>query len=698
MLKNGRRLQLFILLSVIAFLLGAVHESSGAFRVIQSSPGRNTLYVSSAHNHIVRDSTGKLYVAYSLQWHNYIRWSSDNGKTWSEPVNTETLPDSISIQSLVVDTSDNLYQGFTFNVGSFFTKSTDGGVTWTPATQLHDGGWGAWDYWPSLIIDGSGTLHTVYFAAFGWGDWPANVIYKTSSDNGDTWSPGMDLTGIPNLDNYGLGAQHPNMYAGSGNNLFVLYSDYLTFTEPHLITKKLLHFNGTTWSSPLTVSSEDISMLTGDIAVDSSGLLHIIYHEKNSITQNYQILYRTYNPGTQDFSMPIALTPDSTNAYYSTMGIYSGDKVVIAYDTYDNQSQKHAGVFLKDSSDSFVSTKKVSVHPEARWPNLRSSKYVMNQPNEMDLIWIEPNNITGGEDLVLFVKDSPEIAVYPDTINFESVLLNESLLQTVTITNMGLTDLVVDSITVDGTSASMYSVSPGGATPCENLTPILTPDSSCTIQIIFTPTELGSQDAFLNINSNDNDMTPLQISLTGKGVMALFTPSEGTIGTVLTITGSDFGEKKGKVLIGGYPTKIGKNGWTDTAITCTVNKPLPEGPHIVEIRPLRKEVIILSDAFVMKNPEITDDPPSSSGFTGEEITLNGNFFGPKKGKVYFEYEQAGTIKNKSCKVKEWSMNKIVFVVPKTTRQFPADTYLLKVSNKVGSVEVGEFTIYSGNPT
>jgi len=167
---------------------------------------------------------------------------------------------------------------------------------------------------------------------------------------------------------------------------------------------------------------------------------------------------------------------------------------------------------------------------------------------------------------------------------------------------------------------------------------------------------------------------------------------------VLTITGSDFGEKKGKVLIGGYPTKIGKNGWTDTAITCTVNKPLPEGPHIVEIRPLRKEVIILSDPFIMKNPEITDDPPSSSGFTGEEITLNGNFFGPKKGKVYFEYEQAGTIKNKSCKVKEWSMNKIVFVVPKTTRQFPADTYLLKVSNKVGSVEVGEFTIYSGNPT
>jgi len=37
-------------------------------------------------------------------------------------------------------------------------------------------------------------------------------------------------------------------------------------------------------------------------------------------------------------------------------------------------------------------------------------------------------------------------------------------------------------------------------------------------------------------------------------------------------------------------------------------------------------------------------------------------------------------------------------VPKTTRQFPADTYLLKVSNNVGSVEVGEFTIYSGNPT
>jgi hypothetical protein len=95
----------------------------------------------------------------------------------------------------------------------------------------------------------------------------------------------------------------------------------------------------------------------------------------------------------------------------------------------------------------------------------------------------------------------------------------------------------------------------------------------------------------------------------------------------------------------------------------------------------------------MKDPEITDDPPPSSGNTGDEITLNGNFFGTKKGKVYFEYEQGSKTKKKNCKVKKWEMDKVIFVVPKTTKSFPAGTYPLKVSNKVGIETVGGgFTI------
>ena len=47
---------------------------------------------------------------------------------------------------------------------------------------------------------------------------------------------------------------------------------------------------------------------------------------------------------------------------------------------------------------------------------------------------------------------------------------------------------------------------------------------------------------------------------------------EGTLGTTLTISGSGFGAKTGKVLIEGMKTKIAKNRWTDTMITATVTK------------------------------------------------------------------------------------------------------------------------------
>ena len=81
------------------------------------------------------------------------------------------------------------------------------------------------------------------------------------------------------------------------------------------------------------------------------------------------------------------------------------------------------------------------------------------------------------------------------------------------------------------------------------------------------------------------------------------TPSEGTIGTEITITGSGFGDNKGKVLIGGVAAKV--TSWTDTRITATVKKvPLPVGPLDVPITTKTKEIIPLPDDFTVRDPEL----------------------------------------------------------------------------------------------
>jgi hypothetical protein len=164
--------------------------------------------------------------------------------------------------------------------------------------------------------------------------------------------------------------------------------------------------------------------------------------------------------------------------------------------------------------------------------------------------------------------------------------------------------------------------------------------------------------------------------------------NEGTIGTQITITGSNFGMKKGKVLIGAATTKI--LGWSDISITCEIKKPLISGPYNVVVQPKEPKgvaPITYSGAFTMMEPEILSVPPIS-GSPGEEVELSGNYFGINKGKVY--------VGGKKCKMRLWTMDAgtgeshITFVVPKN---MASGDYDLTVINKVGSDTVGSgFTI------
>jgi hypothetical protein len=164
---------------------------------------------------------------------------------------------------------------------------------------------------------------------------------------------------------------------------------------------------------------------------------------------------------------------------------------------------------------------------------------------------------------------------------------------------------------------------------------------------------------------------------------------EGTIGTQITITGSGFGTK-GKVLIGDASTKTARDGWSPGSITCAVAKALPAGTYHVTIKPSRQTAITLPHAFTMKPPEI-DGLDSYQGVAGDLITITGDFFSTKKGTVYLEDSVNGI--RKKCKVTEWSMESITFVVPKTSNNFPAGTYPLKVTNKVGTAQApSDFTI------
>lgn len=283
------------------------------------------------------------------------------------------------------------------------------------------------------------------------------------------------------------------------------------------------------------------------------------------------------------------------------------------------------------------------------------------------------------EGTVLF----PNIAVNPVSLNFGAVFLSQtSVSQTVTISNTGEANLYIQTVGISGTSANMFAVEGG---TCGNAPFVISPDISCTIDVSFTPSAPGNHSASLVVQSDDPDAASLQIVLSGEGVQALPSITQGTVGTTITFTpapGSTFGDKKGKVLVGGVAAKISKNGWTPTSITCILKSkvPLPaESTYNIVIQPKPKGTAeLFAGTFTVKKPQINPLTSDSNGAPDTEATIRGLWFGTKKGKV--------NLGGNKCKVKSWTMDSItgessiVFVVPK---KIGAGTYPLEIDNKIG---------------
>jgi len=108
----------------------------------------------------------------------------------------------------------------------------------------------------------------------------------------------------------------------------------------------------------------------------------------------------------------------------------------------------------------------------------------------------------------------PNISVTPTSYNFGNINLGSSSSpQIFTVSNIGSANLVIGTISITGTNASQFSKQND---ICSGQT--LAPSSSCTINVVFSPTSTGSKSASLSILSNDPDTPTLNVPLSGTGV------------------------------------------------------------------------------------------------------------------------------------------------------------------------------------
>jgi hypothetical protein len=96
--------------------------------------------------------------------------------------------------------------------------------------------------------------------------------------------------------------------------------------------------------------------------------------------------------------------------------------------------------------------------------------------------------------------------------------LSSSVQSFVSIGNPGGGDAIVSGISITGTDAGQFSVTPAGPAPCPSLTPLVTAGSSCTVGITFTPTSSGAKSAALSIAGNSPVASIVTAPVSGTGL------------------------------------------------------------------------------------------------------------------------------------------------------------------------------------
>ena len=104
-----------------------------------------------------------------------------------------------------------------------------------------------------------------------------------------------------------------------------------------------------------------------------------------------------------------------------------------------------------------------------------------------------------------------------NTINFGTVTRGQTVSSTVTITNVGTTNVFFTGAMIQGTQAADFSDNYGDSAPCGNTSSNpLKPGGTCQVTVSFDPSIVGTENASYKVFDNSVG-SPQALSLTGKG-------------------------------------------------------------------------------------------------------------------------------------------------------------------------------------
>ena len=234
---------------------------------------------------IAADSSGGVYVV----WTDNIsggpnicfKRSTNGGAAWSGITRLSWTTGLSYNPQVAADSSGSVhvvwYDNVTGNGEIYYKRSTDGGNSWSGLTRLT---WNAgWSSNPSIAAGTSGKVHIVW-----WDESPGNyeIFYKNSSDNGSSWS------GIKRLTWNAWMSDFPSIAADLGGNVHIVWED--NPSGDYDIFYRSSSNNGSTWSTLTRLTWNSGESVLPRIAVDSGGGVHVVWEDDTP--SNSEIFYK----------------------------------------------------------------------------------------------------------------------------------------------------------------------------------------------------------------------------------------------------------------------------------------------------------------------------------------------------------------------------------------------------------------------
>jgi hypothetical protein len=243
--------------------------------------------------------------------------STDQGDSWSTPVNLSVVALSASNPQLAIDSNNNIVAIWQRSDGPDTiiqsSTSTDQGSSWSTPVDLSEVGQDAGD--PQLAIDSNNNIVAIWQRSDG-----ANMIIQssTSTDQGSSWSTPVDLSEV------GQDAGDPQLAIDSNNNIVAIWQR--SDGANTIIQSSTSTDQGSSWSTPVDLSTATQDAAKPQLAIDSNNNIVAIWQRSDGT--NTIIQSSTSTDQGSSWSTPVDLSEAGQDADNPQLAIDSNNNIV----------------------------------------------------------------------------------------------------------------------------------------------------------------------------------------------------------------------------------------------------------------------------------------------------------------------------------------------------------------------------------